>query len=674
MPSAASVRLSASGLILGEKTVPLLSGSVHYFRLARSVWRPALDALRRLGATMVDVYVPWAVHERPDGSFDFGSVDPRLDVAHFLKTAHELGLHAIVRPGPHINSELTLFGIPERVIWNEACQARSPNGARVVLPIPPLAFPVPSYASNAFHVEAGRWLAAAATELAPLQWPDGPIVLGQVDNEGALYFRDGPYDQDYHPDAVAQYRRFLRQRYPNDVALRAAHGAVGESLANVEPPHELDATTPDELARHLDWAEFQEAMLEAALYRFRVTLEKHGLDRVPMFHNLPLAETSTPLDPKRVERAVGFVALDYYHHASEKTRREIARRTSGLAERSRLKNVPAFAAEMAAGFAPYFPPLSEGDNAFSVLTALAYGLRGLNMYMAVTRDRWIGGAIDTDGKPRASADFWRRLFSALERTRFHELHRRIDVAVAVPRSFDRLVRVCHAFGALPPTFFALGGEGAERGALEDGDDPTGGAVLETERFARDLVVVLERMHVSHAFVGADLLGDASFDPPWTIVVCPGALESELTTLLLDRMRRGRPVSFGPRLPERTAAMKPMTLHVPVTLPVGVPMLLPAGYAPLAEAVDRALVATGAERLAAEPTTVFSTVHVDAAGEPRVLFVVNPTESAVEAVVLAPRVRSARDALTSEDVLVTGEHVVVSIEKHSVRMLELASSS
>ncbi|HEX4476107.1 MAG TPA: hypothetical protein VH142_13570, partial [Polyangiaceae bacterium] len=111
-----------------------------------------------------------------------------------------------------------------------------------------------------------------------------------------------------------------------------------------------------------------------------------------------------------------------------------------------------------------------------------------------------------------------------------------------------------------------------------------------------------------------------------------------------------------------------------TLPVGVPLLLPAEYAPLAEAVDRALVATGAERLAAEPTAVFSTIHVDTHGEPRVLFVVNPSESAVEAVVLAPRVRSARDALTSEDVLVTGEHVVVSIEKHSVRMLELASSS
>ena len=42
--------------------------------------------------------------------------------------------------------------------------------------------------------------------LEPLLYPAGPIVMLQVDNEGALYFRDGPYDQDYHPDAIALFR------------------------------------------------------------------------------------------------------------------------------------------------------------------------------------------------------------------------------------------------------------------------------------------------------------------------------------------------------------------------------------------------------------------------------------------------------------------------------------
>ena len=62
-----------------------------------------------------------------------------------------------------------------------------------------------------------------------------------------------------------------------------------------------------------------------------------------------------------------------------------------------------FGAEMAGGFAPYFPPLKDADNAFSVLTALAYGLRGFNLYMAVERDRWIGAPIDPHGRPRPMA-------------------------------------------------------------------------------------------------------------------------------------------------------------------------------------------------------------------------------------------------------------------------------
>ena len=75
----------------------------------------------------------------------------------------------------------------------------------------------------------------------PLAWPDGPVVLVQVDNEGSLYFRDGPYDQDYHPDAIAQYRRYLRNRYSSVTALRAAYGDPSTTFEGVEPPPELDA-------------------------------------------------------------------------------------------------------------------------------------------------------------------------------------------------------------------------------------------------------------------------------------------------------------------------------------------------------------------------------------------------------------------------------------------------
>src|SRR5687767_13750413 len=96
------IKLTRSGIHLGQQTVPLLSCSVHYFRHEPTSWRTCLEALRDMGCTMVDVYVPWSTHEAADGSLDFGQKSPALDVSAFLRIAYELGLYAIVRPGPHI--------------------------------------------------------------------------------------------------------------------------------------------------------------------------------------------------------------------------------------------------------------------------------------------------------------------------------------------------------------------------------------------------------------------------------------------------------------------------------------------------------------------------------------------------------------------------------------------
>src|ERR1700710_711900 len=101
------VRLSPRGLGLGSREVPLISGSVHYWRLDPREWLATLAALQSLGIDIVDVYLSWGVHEQADGSLDFGVRDPRLDVVRFLNAAESLGLLAIVRPGPHINAELT---------------------------------------------------------------------------------------------------------------------------------------------------------------------------------------------------------------------------------------------------------------------------------------------------------------------------------------------------------------------------------------------------------------------------------------------------------------------------------------------------------------------------------------------------------------------------------------
>ena len=152
-------RVHPHGLMLegAAHALPLYCGAMHYWRHPPEAWGPCLDAMKAMGLRLVDTYVPWGVHERGPGVFDFGERDPSLDVAGFVRMCAERGLKVVVRPGPHINAELTFFGLPERIAWDRECQARTPRDNPVMLPMVPVAFPVPSYASDLFHEETARW-------------------------------------------------------------------------------------------------------------------------------------------------------------------------------------------------------------------------------------------------------------------------------------------------------------------------------------------------------------------------------------------------------------------------------------------------------------------------------------------------------------------------------------
>lgn len=642
---------------MGGAVIPLYAGSVHYWRLDPRDWRPCLEAVKALGFYLIDIYIPWSVHEVGPGVLELGERDPQRDVGAFLRLVRELGMYAIVRPGPHINGELTYFGIPERVVYDPHCQARTPSGNPVMLPMVPFAFPVPSYASDAFLDETTRYFQALAPALAPLVHPAGPIVLLQIDNEGSLYFRDGAYDQDYHPDAIRQYRGFLRDKYKTLDALHAAYPSsvtagsdqAPESglFATLAPPTRFDATTPAELARHLDWAEFQEHMLARAFERFSQALKEAGLAAVPTTHNFPMAQETGPLNAERIGRSIDLVGLDYYYKADVNSRMTIARRTSELAVRCEAHGVPAFACELGAGFPPFFPPLEEQDSAFTVLTALAYGLRGYNLYMAVERDRWIGAPIDCHGRARPFAAFWRKLTAALEKTQFHTLTRHTPVRLMTPRSQRRLARVMHAFGSLPSAFFSIIGAGPRESCFEDDLGLGYPIAIEADTFTRAFEQALDGRGVPYAHVGGEERGSAIEGARWVVCATTGGLHPNLFEALAHASAQGTSVTLGPRAPAYDGSLRALSSPLDLTrleVPGGLPPIL---FDDTPAAAD-ALVSKAIERLelptyACDPDGIYATVHDDPQGKARVLFVMNPgADDVLTRVTVGREVRRATD--------------------------------
>ena len=149
----------------------IISGSIHYFRTVPEYWRDRLEKLKAMGANTVETYIPWNLHEKKKGEFDFSGM---LDVERFIRTAQELGLYVIIRPSPYICAEWEMGGLPAWLLKIPDIRLRSRD---------------PRYL-EAFADYYDRLFAI----LTPLQVNyGGPIILMQVENEYGYYGTDTAY-------------------------------------------------------------------------------------------------------------------------------------------------------------------------------------------------------------------------------------------------------------------------------------------------------------------------------------------------------------------------------------------------------------------------------------------------------------------------------------------------
>ncbi len=157
--------------LLDGQPFRILAGAMHYFRIPPSCWRDRLLKLRAMGLNTVETYVAWNLHEPGPGAFRF---DAGLDLVRYLAIAAELGLHAVVRPGPYICSEWDLGGLPAWLLRDPAMRLRCSHPA--------------------YLAAVDRFFDALLPRLAPLQVTHGgPILAMQVENEYGSYGNDKDY-------------------------------------------------------------------------------------------------------------------------------------------------------------------------------------------------------------------------------------------------------------------------------------------------------------------------------------------------------------------------------------------------------------------------------------------------------------------------------------------------
>lgn len=628
---------TASG---GDRRLPFYAGAMHYWRVDPRRWAACLRTIHDQGLTIVETYVPWRVHETADGVLDWTGAN---DLGAFLTAARAAGLSVVLRPGPHVNAELTSFGIPDHVLADPACLALTAHGTPAWLPTPPRAWPIPSYASTAFQQRVHAWYAAVAAVVAPHLAPEGPVVAIGVDNEAQLFFRLGAYDLDYHHDALVWWREAT-----------ALEGA---------PPRAWD---PADAARCVSWVRFKDQYIARALATFAKSLDDVGFAGIARFHNLPPGHHGL-YDLRRIQHAIGGpVGIDAYTPRSDF--RDLRRRATALV--GNAQPVP-LALEVGVGFFPWFPPLDAGNDPTRerdhLLSLLAVGVRGFNLFMAVERDRYYGAAISKTGTLELHATWIKPLVAALAEIDWPSLRRATPIALIDSKADARFgAATCVADPFTPVLAEALGIGPA--GGAELGTDA--GAVA-ARRWQTAIASALELAQVPYAIVDDAASEDELATYRAVIVPTTARVDRGLWHRISALAEHKRAiVVVGPTTPTHDELDQPLLDPPPRRvgkIRAGSLDDLPGFAEDLAALAGELPDTWQVER----PDDVRSFAYANAAGETKVVFVVSDAAKPVTAVLLCDAAVSVlRDPFTNEQLRVVGGKASISLPARGVRMLLL----
>ena len=156
--------------LLNGEPFKILSGAIHYFRIHPGEWSHSLYNLKALGFNTVETYVPWNIHEKNEGQFDFEGMN---NLAAFIRLAEEMGLYVILRPTPYICAEWEFGGLPAWLLERD-CHIRSSDPK--------------------FLAYVKKYYQKLMAQVVPLQFTHGgPILMMQIENEYGSYGEDKDY-------------------------------------------------------------------------------------------------------------------------------------------------------------------------------------------------------------------------------------------------------------------------------------------------------------------------------------------------------------------------------------------------------------------------------------------------------------------------------------------------
>ncbi|MFH1540784.1 MAG: beta-galactosidase [Elusimicrobiota bacterium] len=374
------IELINNMILLNQKPFFVYSGEMHYFRIEKKYWRAHLLKAKKAGLNTISSYIPWCIHEKEEGEFNFD------ELLAFIKLLKELNLYFIARVGPASNAELICEGLPKWLYENYPQVYVKAKELAKLTQVTLISYHNPTYLK---FVE--RWYSKLLPLISEFQIEkNGPIILAQLCNEiGVIqWLHKAP---DYSENTEKMYRNFLQDKYGTINKLNNSYDTKYQNFDEISQPN--NEAEKEKFLLYCDWIYFYCDYYARYFGILYTTAKKFGITvpviaNIPQFYDFDVRGRGiySPMTTIMFKNFIKYVPdvifggayqmreLDWENFHDVAITTEVVKMVSS-------PHIPSMCCELQTGILLDRPKIYSQDVELNLKTSTAHGLNGLNCYM-----------------------------------------------------------------------------------------------------------------------------------------------------------------------------------------------------------------------------------------------------------------------------------------------------
>lgn len=372
---------TSEGIFFNGKSIYFWSGEFPYYRTDSEYWEDRLIKIKESGVNFITAYIPWNLHEKEEGIYDFSGKygDERCNIIKLVKLVEKLGMYFIPKPGPFICAEVQHGGIPDW-LTDKYPEVKTKDSRGSDVGFRQDNKPLPEFLNSTYIKYVKLWYNEVYKNvLSGFQYPEGPIVAMQVENEFPYSTSElaNPFSWGYSEEILDMFKQWSKESYKDIENYNILHCSNYSEFDVIAPPRKLDKKIQckEKWLIYQDWVMFREFYGAKTLKLYADIFKKLGVN-IPFYHNAGMLEDETPMNFGTLSDVM-WMGVNFW--LSKPPAKDIEAYTQGIRRLKQLKggqaNRPNFSPELNWGWSSsleadfltrYTMPFLKGTNIYTI--------------------------------------------------------------------------------------------------------------------------------------------------------------------------------------------------------------------------------------------------------------------------------------------------------------------